>query len=518
MDKAYRCRRVLVWLVAILLGCGRAASAGVWVAAGTNLGGISEDFAIDPLHPTTVYANFGGFGHGGLGSSTNGGGRWRLIGTTPESLGPVLLDPAHPNTFFVGNVKTTDGGLSWSHGTVPLRGTPAGLVMDPGDPNILYAALYNTGLGNNIFDDGVYKTTDAGDTWLPVNTGLVTGVNYHSIVIDRTNTSVLYTSVVGGGVFKTTNAGGSWSTANAGLSSALAFGLVIDPSNANTLYVATGAGVYKSTNGAATWQPTTSGFLSGDYAVPLAIAPSDPSTLYVAALVNGDVVVARTTDAGVNWAPLRDGIPPTAVGLSSLVVDPTDAQVAYAGEVFGDVYTFVALCGLAPQAGCKRPVSAKAATVSVARGRKESSDSLTWKWTKGAVTTSAEFGDPTADTDYTLCMYDGTSRLVFWASAPAGGTCGTKPCWKATKAGFTYTNKSKLPRGVKTLALTEGDLPGKAKVTVSASGVNLAPPPLPLDQTAVVTVQLVNSAGTCWDAVYSTATRNDVKAFKAKSD
>ncbi|HVO23694.1 MAG TPA: hypothetical protein VMW56_08705 [Candidatus Margulisiibacteriota bacterium] len=519
MNECYQRRQVVVWLVAVLVGWGQAAHAGVWVAGGTNFGGVAEMFAIDPALPSTVYADFGGFGHGGLGRSTNGGARWQLMGIPPESLGPVLLDPAHPNTFYVGNAKSTDGGLTWSKGSVPLRGTPAALVMHPTDSNTLYAALYNTLFPDNSTDDGVYKTTDAGDTWVPVRSGLPSGVNLNSIRIDPTAANTLYTSASPGGVFKTTNAGASWQATNAGLVSATAFGLVIDPTNSSILYVATAGGVYKSTNGASSWQAVTSGFSPGEFAAPLAIALTDPETLYAAAI---DATVStsrvlRTTDAGEHWQPLSDGIPPTAI-IVALTVDPTDSQVAYAGEIFGDVYTFVALCSQAPQTGCKRPIRAGAATVSLARGRKQSGDSASWKWNRGAVTAIAELGDPTAGTTYTLCVYDGTSKLAFWASAPGGGTCGTQACWKATKTGFKYSNSSKLPRGIRTVTLTKGDVPGKAKIALSANGVNLAPLPLPLNQSAAVTVQLVNSGGTCWEAVYSTATRNNAQAFKAKSD
>jgi hypothetical protein len=372
----------------------------------------------------------------------------------------VLLDPAHPNTFYVGNVKSTDGGFTWSSGTTPLRGTPAALVMHPSDSNTVYAALYDTLFPDNSTDDGVYKTTDAGDTWLPVKAGLPTGVNFQSIAIDPTAPNTLYTTSVGLGVFKTTNAGGSWSPASAGLASSVDFGVAIDPTNTSTLYVATAAGVYKSTNSAGMWQPATNGFLSGQFVVPLAIAPADPATLYAAASVSGNNVVVRTTDGGPNWEQVTDGIPPTA-NLAALAVDPTDANVAYAGEPFGDVYTFVALCNQAPQAGCKRPVSVGAATVALARGRKATGDSLKWKWSKGAATTIADFGDPTAGTDYTLCVYDGTAKLVFWAST-ARGMCGTKPCWKATKTGFRYSNTKRLPRGISRVTLAKGDVDGDA--------------------------------------------------------
>jgi hypothetical protein len=70
-------------------------------------------------------------------------------------------------------------------------------------------------------------------------------------------------------------------------------------------------------------------------------------------------------------------------------------------------------------------------------------DGLNWKYIKGAATTLADFGDPLTSTDYTVCIYDssrGRSRSCSPA-APAGGTCGTKPCWKTIKGGFKYNDK-----------------------------------------------------------------------------
>jgi hypothetical protein len=67
----------------------------------------------------------------------------------------------------------------------------------------------------------------------------------------------------------------------------------------------------------------------------------------------------------------------------------------------------------------------------------DKNDQLLWKWLKGQITLPESFGDPLNTDAYTLCIYDesaATPSVVFRATAPAGGLCGTKnpkPCWKA---------------------------------------------------------------------------------------
>jgi len=143
---------------------------------------------------------------------------------------------------------------------------------------------------------------------------------------------------------------------------------------------------------------------------------------------------------------------------------------------------------------------------------------LLWRWTHGAATTKTDLGDPLSTTDYALCVYAGSaSALVTEASAPAGGVCAGHPCWKATAVGFKYRERDASPPGSLQIFLKAGAA-GKAAIgVVGKGGVNPVLPPLPLAQP--VTVQLVNGAGTCWQATYSTPARvNDGSTFKDKSD
>ena len=143
------------------------------------------------------------------------------------------------------------------------------------------------------------------------------------------------------------------------------------------------------------------------------------------------------------------------------------------------------------------------------------SDNLQWKWNRGAMTPKSDFGNPTLDTSYQLCVYDG-GALRMSLALPAGGACAGRACWKENGAGFQYADKTGL-RGVTRLTLKAGTAPGKAKILLKGRGGNLGMQALPLTQP--VTVQLRSATGVCWDAVFGApALRNQADQFKDRSD
>jgi hypothetical protein len=143
-------------------------------------------------------------------------------------------------------------------------------------------------------------------------------------------------------------------------------------------------------------------------------------------------------------------------------------------------------------------------------------DRVTWKWIKGATTTLDDLGNPLASTGYFACLYDGASARLMALRIPAGGTCGTRPCWKAkgTK-GFTYSNRDGTPDGVRKLSLAAG-VAGKAKMALSAKGSDI---PLPLLGSFALPLRMqLQGNGLCWEAVFSTPQESSAERFRSLAD
>ena len=126
---------------------------------------------------------------------------------------------------------------------------------------------------------------------------------------------------------------------------------------------------------------------------------------------------------------------------------------------------------------------------------------MSWKWSAGTADV-ADFGDPLDATSYPLCIYE-DAVLVMSAEIAAGGTCGSKPCWKDLGGkGFGYKNKEGNAAGVTGVTLKAGN--GKASIALKGKGGSLQLP-LPITDMSTVTVQLlkdVDSGSECWEAVF----------------
>lgn len=178
-------------------------------------------------------------------------------------------------------------------------------------------------------------------------------------------------------------------------------------------------------------------------------------------------------------------------------------------------------CPDTPLVGCKAPVEPLKSILLIKDNVTDNSkDKVVFKWAKGAATTLAELGNPTVGTSYALCIYDKIGGIPFLeqeATIPPGGTCDGNPCWKATATGFVYKDKATTSDGVLKV-LAKSGIAGKAKTLVKGKGadMSISVPPLTKDTNAVA--QTINSLGTCWEGVYSTAIKNESGLFKAKSD
>ena len=220
-----------------------------------------------------------------------------------------------------------------------------------------------------------------------------------------------------------------------------------------------------------------------------------------------------------------DGVPD---GIDNCVEDPNPLQQDADGDRIGDACDALAArtavaCAPEPQEGCAVPRGTFKSPLVVNDKTPDKNDSLAWTWSKGATTAAADFGNPLARDGYALCIYadtDATPALVSETSAPAGGLCAGKPCWKglgkpAGSKGFKYADKDATPSGLTSVVLVPG-ADGKARIVVRGKGAPLPLPPMPLPAFPV-RVQL-QGAGKCWETKYEAidATKNTATQLKLK--
>jgi subtilisin-like proprotein convertase family protein len=176
-------------------------------------------------------------------------------------------------------------------------------------------------------------------------------------------------------------------------------------------------------------------------------------------------------------------------------------------------------CGPAPMGGCRESVAGKS-QLQIKPGTAPTRSRMKFKYKQGAATLPSEFGDPVGGAPtYHLCVWDesASAQPLLSAAAPAGGTCGSQPCWKATAAtGYRYKNKDATPDGIDKIRLKADGSPGRTLIQVQARGALLSAPAPPL--TPTVTAQLLVDDGgiTCWEVPFTTAVKNDGIQFKAK--
>ncbi len=177
-------------------------------------------------------------------------------------------------------------------------------------------------------------------------------------------------------------------------------------------------------------------------------------------------------------------------------------------------------CVTTPRSGCLRSTAAHGSSLAIRRTADGSGNKLGWRIAKGEATSAADFGDPTSTTPYALCLFDGPangSLPLMTVPVPAGGTCGTKPCWKprgtppGTK-GYDYRDAAAPSGGVVRVSLRPGD-DRHARVGVKAKGTSLPLPTLPRNG---IQVQLQTpDVGPCWEADF-TSTESTTTSFHAK--
>jgi len=432
------------------------AGGGVWKStnAGASFKPVFDKYcmsigaiAVDQTHPETVFVGTGesnmrntvSIGDG-MYKSTDAGDNWVKVGMdSTEHISKIIIDPKNNNIIYAsapgplwsnskhrGLYKSTDGGTTWNKIFYLNDSTGcADVAVDPNDPNILYATMWEFRRFPYSFNSGgkssgMYKSMDAGKTWKELKNGLpakpfgrialtlAPSAPQNMIAIVESKETGLYISGDGGETWKSQSAtmnvvsrpfyfscvvidpkdpkrvyrpgfgfsysdDGGYSFTDASYDGGWVHSdhhaLWINPNYTNQMYLGTDGGVYFSLDRGATWMFVYNLPVGQFYHV--ACDNNTPYRMYGGLQDNGSWVAPSAAPGGVNNSSWQD-----MYGGDGFWVQPdlTDNNIAYAESQGGnmgriDLTTFKSL-DITPQAG-------------------KSEEKLRWNWNTPIVTGQA---------------------------------------------------------------------------------------------------------------------------------
>jgi photosystem II stability/assembly factor-like uncharacterized protein len=297
-------------------------------------GGSVGAVAVAPSDPAVVYAGLGeetirgNVTHGdGMWKSTDAGKSWTKIGLDDtRHIGRVRVHPTNPDVVYVaamghafgpseqrGVYRSRDGGKTWDRVLFINKDVGAvDLILDPGNPRILYASTWRFRRTPYSFESGgdgcaLWKSTDGGDSWkeLSRNKGMPKGtLGIIGITVSPSNPQNLYAIVEAkeGGVFRSRDAGDTWTkvSGDSDLRQRAWYytRIYADPKDEDGVYVVN-VNFHKSKDGGKTW--TRIRPPHGDNH-DLWIAPNDPNRMIEA----NDGGATVTTDGGATWTTVEN--------------------------------------------------------------------------------------------------------------------------------------------------------------------------------------------------------------------
>jgi photosystem II stability/assembly factor-like uncharacterized protein len=267
----------------------------------------------DPDDPRVLYAATGALGAGGgVYQSKDLGLTWRLVaeGLPSEDVRALGLSRTEPATLYAvvghrGDVfASTDGAASWTRvGSYGLTGYIARLAVASSDGSVLF-----------VTEDvrGLYRSLDGGASWVPLGGGLPTddndAVNVQSLALDPAEPGVVYVgtgwgSFDGNGVWKSTDGGETWAAANRGMLDYGITALAVHPSDNQVIYAGgNGSELWKSADGGQSWQELTDKLpIDGGPQQPIRGLVIDPAAPDRMVLLHERAGPLASGDGGEKW-------------------------------------------------------------------------------------------------------------------------------------------------------------------------------------------------------------------------
>ena len=284
------------WLAAQAPRLSAAAPTSADLAAGVLVGDAAQGAVTAPVAPSL----FSGL-------------RWRDLG--PFRGGRVAAAtgvPGRPNEFYFGSVnggvwKSVDAGRVWTpiFDSQPIASIGA-IAVAPSAPDTVYVGSGESTLRDSMgFGNGVYKSTDAGNSWTHI--GLENTQHIGKIAVDPKNPDIVFVAAIGHlyapnpdrGVFRSTDGGKSWTKVLFKNNDVGAVEVAIDPNDSRVVY----AGLWNTRRPPWFTYAPTNGPGGG---------------------------IHKSTDGGTTWKPLTNGLPPEAIGRTGIAVAPTNSNRVYA--------------------------------------------------------------------------------------------------------------------------------------------------------------------------------------------
>jgi photosystem II stability/assembly factor-like uncharacterized protein len=332
-----------------------------WTSASRGLTNLYiYSMAVDPQQPSTLYA---GTYRSQIYKSTDGGGTWTWSGTGMQAQAivySIAIDPVTTNIIYAstrgvsnnGNppwngvlYKSSDGGTTWvsvldNLGGADLQDWVYSVLVNPHAHKQVLIAAHETGplqsndsglnwysINNGILDnsgraiavglqeafasnyyfgvwhvDSIYKSTNNGISWVPINQG-IPYEHVYNIALDPQNGNNIYLATFKSGVLKSNNGGTSWQSSGLALDNV--FSVILKPGLSSYMLASTeGDGLYQSGNSGSNWSHSSTG-IENTMATSVVLSPIDSHTIYTS--MNG-AGVYQSVDKGKNWSDFNLGL------------------------------------------------------------------------------------------------------------------------------------------------------------------------------------------------------------------
>lgn len=278
----------------------------------------------------------------GVFRSNDGGETWTLAARTseigvflPSNILSFVFDPANPDIIYLGTKGSglwvsKNNGESWARvldakGTLAANAEIYDISVSPQDPRIIYLAVFQNSQGH------VMKSTDGGITFDDVYFIPVGRFGVFGVAVDPRNANRVSIVTGQGGFLVTQDGGGYWK-----IEKWFPDGLVKllpSPGSSDRFYVLTAHGeMYRTDDRGISWlrlTPGYAGYSGAKEITDVKFDPSDVNTLYAASKFG----LLRSKDSGVTWQPVSLIIPPAALPVRAVAVNPNYPNELYVGAV-----------------------------------------------------------------------------------------------------------------------------------------------------------------------------------------